>query len=53
MIVWAKTSDGPIRGFILERGQKGLTTPVIEGKLSLKASITGMIMMEDVVVSPS
>lgn len=50
MIVWAKTSDGPIRGFILERGMKGLSTPEILGKLSLKASITGMIMMEDVEV---
>jgi glutaryl-CoA dehydrogenase len=40
-IVWAKTDDGNIKGFILERGMKGLSTPKIEGKLSLKASITG------------
>lgn len=53
LVVWAKTSDGPIRGFLLERGQKGLSTPEIEGKLSLKASITGMIMMEDVEVHES
>jgi len=39
-----------IRGFILERGMEGLTTPEIEGKLSLMASITGMNMMDDVKV---
>ena len=49
MIVWAKL-DGKIRGFILERGMKGLSTPKIEGKFSLRASATGMIVMEDVVV---
>eukprot|EP00808_Paulinella_micropora_P008423 g41544.t1 len=47
-VVWAKTEDGKIRGFVLERGMKGLTTPAIKGKLSLRASATGMIMMEDV-----
>lgn len=41
MIVWAKDDNGDIRGFILERGMKGLTTPKITGKLSLRASITG------------
>eukprot|EP00842_Homolaphlyctis_polyrhiza_P004083 jgi/Hompol1/4676/HPOL_000798-RA len=49
-VVWAKTEDGKIRGFLLERGMKGLSTPAIHGKLSLRASITGMIMMEDVEV---
>ncbi|XP_020895753.1 glutaryl-CoA dehydrogenase, mitochondrial [Exaiptasia diaphana] len=47
-VVWAKCEDQKIRGFILERGMKGLTTPKIEGKFSLRASITGMIVMEDV-----
>ncbi len=45
-VVWAKL-DGVIRGFILERGMKGLTTPEIKGKLSLRASITGEIAMDD------
>ncbi|KAJ1542157.1 hypothetical protein HK096_009600 [Nowakowskiella sp. JEL0078] len=49
-IVWAKTEDGVIRGFILEKGMKGLSTPYIKGKMSLRASATGMIMMEDVEV---
>lgn len=51
-IVWAKSEahDGKIKGFILERGMKGFETPVIEGKFSLRASITGMIMMQDVFV---
>ena len=51
-VVWAKSEahgDG-IRGFILERGMKGLATPKIEGKLSLRASITGMIQMDEVEV---
>jgi len=49
-IVWAKLDD-EIRGFIVERGDKGnLTTPKIEGKMSLRASITGMIMLDDVFV---
>ena len=47
-IVWAKTDDGVIRGFILERGMKGLTTPKIEGKLSMRACTTGQIVLEDV-----
>jgi glutaryl-CoA dehydrogenase len=49
MVVWAKLDD-TIRGFILERGMKGLTTPKIEGKFSLRASITGEIAMADVFV---
>ncbi|MSP90107.1 MAG: acyl-CoA dehydrogenase [Alphaproteobacteria bacterium] len=49
-IVWAKTEDGVIRGFILERGMKGLTTPKIEGKFALRASTTGEIVMDDVPV---
>ncbi|MCL6416230.1 acyl-CoA dehydrogenase [Aestuariirhabdus sp. Z084] len=49
MVVWAKL-DGEIRGFILERGMEGLSTPKIEGKFSLRASITGEIVMEDVLV---
>jgi glutaryl-CoA dehydrogenase len=48
-IVWAKL-DGVIRGFIVERGAKGFSTPKIEGKLSLRASITGEIVLDDVVV---
>ena len=49
-IVWAKDDAGDIRGFILDKGMKGLTAPKIEGKFSLRASITGMIMMSDVFV---
>ena len=49
-VVWAKCDDGKVRGFILERGMKGLSTPKIEGKFSLRASVTGMIVMEDVEV---
>ncbi len=49
MVVWAKL-DGVIRGFILERGMAGLETPAIEGKLSLRASITGQIVMDGVFV---
>jgi glutaryl-CoA dehydrogenase len=48
-VVWAKL-DGVIRGFILERGMKGLTTPTIEGKFSLRASVTGEIVMDAVTV---
>jgi len=48
-IVWAQTENG-LRGFILEKGMKGLTAPVIEGKFSLRASKTGMIFMDDVEV---
>lgn len=49
-VVWAKDEEDTIRGFLLERGMKGLSTPKIEGKFSLRASITGMIVMEDVFV---
>ncbi len=49
MVVWAKL-DGVIRGFILERGMDGLDTPKIEGKFSLRASVTGEIVMQDVFV---
>jgi len=49
-VVWAKDDAGEIRGFILERGTKGLSAPKIEGKFSLRASITGSIVMEDVSV---
>ncbi|OLY82884.1 Glutaryl-CoA dehydrogenase, mitochondrial [Smittium mucronatum] len=51
-VVWAKNSEenGTIRGFILERGMLGLSTPKINGKFSLRASVTGMILMEDVEV---
>ena len=49
-VVWAKTDDGVIRGFILEKGMKGLSAPKIEGKFSLRASITGEIVMDDVFV---
>jgi glutaryl-CoA dehydrogenase len=50
LVVWAKDDAGAIRGFLLERGMKGLTTPKIEGKFALRASTTGMIMMSDVFV---
>jgi glutaryl-CoA dehydrogenase len=50
LLVWAKDDAGDIRGFIVDRGAKGLTTPKIEGKFSLRASITGMIMLDNVFV---
>jgi glutaryl-CoA dehydrogenase len=49
-IIWAKDENNDIRGFILEKGMKGLSCPKIEGKFSLRASITGMIFMDNVVV---
>jgi glutaryl-CoA dehydrogenase len=49
-IVWAKDDAGEIRGFILEKGMKGLSAPKIEGKFSLRASVTGEIVMDDVAV---
>lgn len=49
-VVWAKDDTGTIRGFILEKGMKGLSAPKIEGKLSLRASITGEIVMDNVFV---
>jgi len=48
-IIWAQTEDG-LRGFILEKGMEGLTAPKIEGKFSLRSSVTGMIFMDSVVV---
>jgi glutaryl-CoA dehydrogenase len=50
-VVWAKTDDDKIRGFILERGMAGLSTPKIEGKLALRTSVTGEIVMQGVFVS--
>ena len=49
-VVWAKTEDDVIRGFIIERGMEGLKTPKIEGKFSLRASPTGEIVMDDMFV---
>ena len=49
-VVWAKTDDEAIRGFILEKGMAGLSAPKIEGKLALRASVTGEIVMDDVFV---
>tara|TARA_A100000171_G_scaffold49284_1_gene58075 strand:- start:702 stop:1433 length:732 start_codon:yes stop_codon:yes gene_type:complete len=49
-VVWAKTEDDVIRGFIVERGFKGFETPKIEGKMSLRASITGGISLDEVFV---
>jgi len=49
-VVWAKTEDGVIRGFILEKGMEGLSAPKIEGKLALRSSVTGEIVMQDVFV---
>jgi glutaryl-CoA dehydrogenase len=50
-VVWGKTEDGVIRGFIVERGMKGFSTPVIEGKISLRASVTGEIVLDNVEVT--
>jgi len=47
-VVWAKDDEGVIRGFVLEKGMKGLSAPKIEGKFSLRASITGEIVMDEV-----
>ncbi len=49
-VVWAKNDEGRIRGFVLEKGMKGLSAPKIEGKLSLRASVTGEIVMDGVFV---
>ena len=49
-VIWAKDDDDVIRGFILERQMEGLTTPKIEGKFSLRASVTGEIVMDEVFV---
>ena len=52
-VIWAKSDahEGKIKGFVLEKGMKGLSSPKIEGKLSLRASVTGEIVMDGVVVS--
>ena len=52
-VVWAKSAahDGQIKGFVLEKGMKGLSAPKIEGKLSLRASVTGEIVLNDVDVT--
>ncbi|MBK9445090.1 MAG: acyl-CoA dehydrogenase [Betaproteobacteria bacterium] len=50
MVVWAKDDEGTIRGFLLEKGMKGLSTPAIHGKMGLRASITGEIVMDEVFV---
>ena len=49
-VVWAKNDEGLIRGYILEKGMKGLSTPKISGKMGLRASITGEIVMDEVFV---
>ncbi len=49
-VVWGKTEDGRIRGFILEKGMKGLSAPAIHGKVGLRASLTGEIVMDNVFV---
>jgi glutaryl-CoA dehydrogenase len=49
-LVWAKTDDGIIRGFLLEKGMKGLSAPPIHGKVGLRASLTGEIVMDNVFV---
>jgi glutaryl-CoA dehydrogenase len=50
LLIWAKDDEGEVRGFLVERGAKGLTTPKIEGKFSLRASATGEVSMQDVFV---
>jgi len=49
-VVWAKDDGGQIRGFILEKGWKGLSAPAVHGKVGLRASITGEIVMDEVFV---
>ncbi len=49
-VVWAKNDDGRIRGFVLEKGMKGLSAPAIHGKVGLRASTTGEVVMDDVFV---
>jgi glutaryl-CoA dehydrogenase len=53
LVVWAKDDDGEVRGFVLEKGMQGLSAPKIEGKFSLRASITGEIVMDEVAVPES
>lgn len=49
-VIWAKNENNRIRGFILEKNMKGLSAPVMHGKLSLRAAITGEVVMEDIFV---
>ena len=49
-VIWAKDDEGVIRGFLLEKGMKGLSAPKMEGKFSLRASATGEVVMDDVEV---
>ena len=49
-LIWAKTEDGRIRGFLLEKGAKGLSAPAIHGKVGLRASVTGEVVMDEVFV---
>jgi glutaryl-CoA dehydrogenase len=49
-VVWAKTDDGEIRGFVLEKGWKGLSAPMLHGKVGLRTSVTGQIVMDEVLV---
>jgi glutaryl-CoA dehydrogenase len=49
-LIWAKTEDGRIRGFLAEKGAKGLSAPAIHGKVGLRASVTGEVVMDDVFV---
>jgi len=49
-VVWARTDEGEIRGFVLEKGLKGLSAPALHGKVGLRTSITGQIVMDDVQV---
>jgi glutaryl-CoA dehydrogenase len=51
LIVWAKDEQGILRGFIVDRGAEGLETPILEGKFSLRASVTGQIFLDNVFVS--
>ena len=51
LIIWAKDEQGILRGFIVDRGVDGLNTPKLEGKFSLRASVTGQIFLDDVFVS--
>lgn len=50
LIIWAKDEQGVLRGFIVDRDSKGLSTPTLEGKFALRASITGQIFLDDVFV---
>jgi len=50
LIIWAKDEQGILRGFIVDREVKGLSTPTLEGKFALRASVTGQIFLDDVLV---